>query len=110
MCWSLSPLIFRDQNCQSKRLSSLLRRRALNGHSASAILDRRCTISRYEDYSQVSKYYDETRVPTGTEILIGALALLRKSRSETRLLDAGCGTGAYAQLALPYVDQIDAMA
>jgi len=66
-------------------------------------------MSRYENYSEVSKYYDETRVPTGTEILIGALALLRQTCPESRLLDAGCGTGAYAVLALPYVGQIDAM-
>jgi ubiquinone/menaquinone biosynthesis C-methylase UbiE len=66
-------------------------------------------MSRYENYSEVSKYYDETRVPIGARILIGALALLRQSRAESRLLDAGCGTGAYAELALPYVDHIDAM-
>jgi ubiquinone/menaquinone biosynthesis C-methylase UbiE len=64
-------------------------------------------MSRYENYTEVSKYYDETRVPIGAEILIGALAPLRNSRSESRLLDAGCGTGAYAELALPYVDEID---
>jgi ubiquinone/menaquinone biosynthesis C-methylase UbiE len=66
-------------------------------------------MSRYENYSEVSKYYDETRVPIGAPILIGALAHLRQSRAEFRLLDAGCGTGAYAELALPYVDHIDAM-
>ena len=66
-------------------------------------------MSSYENYSEVSKYYDETRVPIGARILIGALALLRQTRAESRLLDAGCGTGAYAELALPYVDHIDAM-
>ena len=63
-------------------------------------------MSSYENYSEVSKYYDETRVPIGARILIGALALLRHTRAESRLLDAGCGTGAYAELALPYVDII----
>jgi ubiquinone/menaquinone biosynthesis C-methylase UbiE len=66
-------------------------------------------MSRYENYSEVSKFYDETRVPIGARILIGALALLRPTRAESRLLDAGCGTGAYAALALPFVDHIDAM-
>jgi ubiquinone/menaquinone biosynthesis C-methylase UbiE len=66
-------------------------------------------MSRYENYSEVSKHYDETRVPIGAEILVGALALLKQARAPTRLLDAGCGTGAYAELALPHVDRIDAM-
>ncbi len=66
-------------------------------------------MSRYENYSEVSKYYDATRVPVGGEILIGALALSRRSRSEFRLLDAGCGTGAYSELVQPHVDHIDAI-
>ena len=66
-------------------------------------------MSRYENYSEASKYYDKTRVPIGGEILIGVLALSRQSRSEFRLLDAGCGTGAYSEPVLPYVDHIDAI-
>ena len=66
-------------------------------------------MSRYENYSEASKNYDRTRVPIGGEILIGALALSRQSRSEFRLLDAGCGTGAYSELVLPHVDRIDAI-
>ena len=70
-------------------------------------------MSRYENYSEVAKHYDDTRVPIGAEIFVGALALLRKSCSQSRpgprLLDAGCGTGNYTKLALPYVDHIDAM-
>ena len=66
-------------------------------------------MSRYENYSEASKYFDKTRVPVGGEILIGLLALSRQSRSEFRLLDAGCGTGAYSELVLPHVDHIDAI-
>ena len=66
-------------------------------------------MSRYEVYSEAAKYYDKTRVPVGGEILIGVLALSRQSRSEFRLLDAGCGTGAYSELVLPHVDHIDAI-
>ncbi len=77
--------------------------------SASVISYHGNSVSTYENYSEASKHYDKTRVPVGGEILIGVLALSRKSRSEFRLLDAGCGTGAYAALVLPYVDHIDAM-
>ncbi len=66
-------------------------------------------MSNYENYSEASKYYDKTRVPVGVEILIGVLAHARRSRSEFRLLDAGCGTGAYSELVLPHVDRIDAI-
>ena len=76
---------------------------------ASAISHQTSTMSRYENYSEASKYYDKTRVPIGGEILIGVLAFSRQSRSEFRLLDAGCGTGAYSEPVLPYVDHIDAI-
>ena len=66
-------------------------------------------MSRYENYSEVSKLYDETRIPIGAEILVGALVLVKQSHPESRLLDAGCGTGSYAALALPHVNHIDAM-
>lgn len=66
-------------------------------------------MSTYENYSEVSRHYNKTRVPVGAEILIGVLALSRQSRSGLGLLDAGCGTGAYSELALPHVERIDAM-
>lgn len=66
-------------------------------------------MSSYEDYSEVSKHYDATRAPVGGEILIGVLALSRQSKSDFRMLDAGCGTGAYLELVVPYVDRIDAI-
>ena len=66
-------------------------------------------MSTYENYSETSKHYDETRVPIGGEILIGALALSGRPSPELRLLDAGCGTGAYSELVLPHVGHIDAM-
>jgi ubiquinone/menaquinone biosynthesis C-methylase UbiE len=66
-------------------------------------------MSTYENYSETSRHYDKTRVPIGAEILIGVLALSKRSRSGLRLLDAGCGTGAYSELALPHVERIDAM-
>ena len=66
-------------------------------------------MSTYEDYSDISKHYDKTRIPIGGEILLGVLALSGQSGSEIRLLDAGCGTGSYSALALPHVGHIDAM-
>ncbi len=66
-------------------------------------------MSTYENYSETSKHYDKTRLPVGGEILIGVLALSSQPGSELRLLDAGCGTGAYSALALPHVGHIDAL-
>ncbi len=66
-------------------------------------------MSTYENYSETAKHYDKTRMPIGGEILIGALALSGRPGSELRLLDAGCGTGAYSELVLPHVGHIDAM-
>ena len=53
-------------------------------------------MSSYEDYGKASGRYDDTRVAVGTEILLGAFAGGRVPLSQTKLLDAGCGTGAYA--------------
>lgn len=54
-------------------------------------------MSSYEDYGKASGSYDDTRVAVGTEILLGAFAGGRVPLSETKLLDAGCGTGTYAE-------------
>jgi SAM-dependent methyltransferase len=53
-------------------------------------------MSSYEDYGTASGSYDDTRVAVGTEILLGAFADGPVPLSEIELLDAGCGTGAYA--------------
>ena len=66
-------------------------------------------MSRYEDYHAVSAAYDETRSPIGTEILRRCLAAAGAPLSKLRLLDAGCGTGAYSQAMLPHVDRIEAI-
>jgi ubiquinone/menaquinone biosynthesis C-methylase UbiE len=67
------------------------------------------SMSRYEDYHAVSEAYDETRSPIGTEILLACLATAGRPLSELRVLDAGCGTGAYSQAMLPHVGHIDAV-
>ncbi len=53
-------------------------------------------MSSYEDYTRASDAYDRTRVAVGDDIVLGALTKGRVPLRETRLLDAGCGTGSYA--------------
>ncbi len=66
-------------------------------------------MSRYENYATVSKAYDETRTPIGADILCRCLGAAGTPLSGMRLLDAGCGTGAYSQAMLPHVGHIDAV-
>ena len=66
-------------------------------------------MSKYEDYATVSKAYDETRVPIGTEILLGCLGAAGALLADIRLLDAGCGTGAYSRAMLGHVGRVDAV-
>ncbi len=66
-------------------------------------------MSRYEDYGAVAPAYDETRVAIGVEILRDCLALAQTSLGDMRLLDAGCGSGAYAAALLPHVGRIEAV-
>ena len=66
-------------------------------------------MSTYENYSETSKSYDKTRVPIGVEIILGYLARAPIPLARMKLLDAGCGTGAYSQAVLPHVAHIDAV-
>ncbi len=66
-------------------------------------------MSTYENYSETSKSYDKTRVPIGLEIILGCMARAPIPLARMRLLDAGCGTGAYSQAVLPHVAHIDAV-
>ena len=66
-------------------------------------------MSTYEDYIEVSKVYDETRVPIGVEILLGCLTAAGGRLVDLRLLDAGCGSGAYSRAVASHVDHIDAV-
>lgn len=63
-------------------------------------------MSSYEDYSEVSDNYDDTRVAIGAEILLGALSMGRVPLADTDLLDAGCGTGTFAALLSPHVASV----
>jgi ubiquinone/menaquinone biosynthesis C-methylase UbiE len=66
-------------------------------------------MSTYENYSETSKSYDKTRVPIGVEIILGCLARAPLPLARMKLLDAGCGTGAYSRAVLPHVAHIDAV-
>jgi len=53
--------------------------------------------TEYENYQETSENYDETRVPIGTEILLGCFASSLRPLHEQVILDGGCGTGNYIQ-------------
>ncbi len=66
-------------------------------------------MSTYEKYDLTSRHYDETRVPVGGEIILGCLARQPKPLGELAVLDAGCGTGAYAAAIVEHVGRVEAL-
>lgn len=64
-------------------------------------------MSDYADYQSLSSSYDLTRDAVGLEIVLGCLAASGRSVAEQRVLDAGCGTGNYAQALLRHVRRVD---
>lgn len=63
--------------------------------------------SIFQDASVVAAYPQRAPYPAETFALLAAL--IDKTRSPCRLLDAGCGTGQMTAGLLPYADQIDAV-
>ncbi len=66
-------------------------------------------LSSFEKYDETSHHYDTTRQAVGSEIILGCLAGHEKPLSELRVLDAGCGTGAYSAALVDRVAHIDAL-
>ena len=66
-------------------------------------------MSSYEDYGSTSAHYDTTRWAVGTEILLGCLATGATPLPDLVLLDAGCGTGSYAEAILGQVARVEAI-
>ncbi len=66
-------------------------------------------MSSYEAYDTTSRNYDRTRVPIGSEIILGCLARQSRSLGELTVLDAGCGTGAYSQAIVERVGRVEAL-
>ena len=58
--------------------------------------NQRTFMSDFENYHETSQHYDLTRVPVGLEIIAKALGRSPTPLANQTLLDAGCGTGAYA--------------
>ncbi len=63
-------------------------------------------MSTYEDYGRAAVDYDSTRLPVGTEIVLGAMAARGVDPGDAHVLDAGCGTGSYAAAVAPHVDAL----
>ena len=59
--------------------------------------------------TKTSQHYDLTRVPVGLEIIAKALGRSPTPLSNQTLLDAGCGTGAYAAALVSHVKGIVAI-
>jgi SAM-dependent methyltransferase len=66
-------------------------------------------MSSYEHYDKTAAHYDRTRWPIGAEIIVGCLAQGQAPLARMTLLDAGCGTGNYAQALLPHVRRVEAL-
>ena len=66
-------------------------------------------MSEFENYHETSRHYDLTRVPVGLEIIAKALGLSPTPLPDQTLLDAGCGTGAYAAAFISCVKDIVAI-
>ena len=47
--------------------------------------------SKFENYTDTSSYYDTSRIPVGTDVILSQL----KSQKDAMVLDAGAGSGNY---------------
>lgn len=55
-------------------------------------------MSKFEDYSEVSKVYDRERTAMGVDTIVGLMHVYGgKPLKDLHVLDAGCGTGNYAK-------------
>ena len=64
-------------------------------------------MSSFEQYDEVAAFYDDTRRPVGTDIIRDVIHA--RVGADTRLLDAGCGTGAYAEALAPHMSVVNAV-
>lgn len=66
-------------------------------------------MSTYESYDRVALAYDLSRRPIGSEIIAGLLTLAGRPLGEVSLLDAGCGSGLYAEALVGQVARLTAV-
>ena len=63
--------------------------------------------SRYENYHEVSKVYDNMRFPGGFEVILGALTGRGRTPVHNQtVLDMGCGTGNYSAALVGHVKKL----
>jgi ubiquinone/menaquinone biosynthesis C-methylase UbiE len=63
-------------------------------------------VSSYEDYGRAALDYDDTRIAVGADLILGAALGAGIDLAGARVLDAGCGTGAYAFALAPHVGEL----
>ena len=66
-------------------------------------------MSSFADYESASRHYDKTRIPIGTEIILGCLTRQAEALGILAVLDAGCGTGAYSAAIVDRVGRVAAL-
>ena len=66
-------------------------------------------MSTYENYTQVSRVYDETRWAVGLDLITEGLSSTCTAIEQQVLLDAGCGTGIYTAALIDRVSRIEAV-
>ncbi|MED5406505.1 MAG: class I SAM-dependent methyltransferase, partial [Pseudomonadota bacterium] len=66
-------------------------------------------MSTYENYTQVSSVYDETRWAVGLDLITEGLSSTCTAIEQQVLLDAGCGTGIYTAALIDRVSRIEAV-
>jgi ubiquinone/menaquinone biosynthesis C-methylase UbiE len=69
----------------------------------------RLSLSTYERYDRVAAAYDLSRRPIGADIIADFLTLTGRPLSDVSLLDAGCGSGLYAEALVGQVGRLTAV-
>ena len=72
-------------------LTKILNRQVKLLHGSSLRMFSNLKQSKYENYTDTSKYYDSVRVPCGVNLVIDRL----KTPQDALVLDAGAGSGNY---------------
>ena len=66
-------------------------------------------MSSYENYTQISRVYDQTRWAVGLDLITDGLSSASTAIEDQVLLDAGCGTGIYTAALITRVSRIEAV-
>ena len=66
-------------------------------------------MSHFENYLDVSQFYDNTRTAVGIEIIRKHLGNSEIPRNKQLIVDAGCGTGIYSSALVKKVRKIEAI-